>query len=81
MYLVYYNKEKAEELVEVINHKEGVPKSYGNTNTMASVISHTTQEKYAIQVNHLTHRGYISELFAQERIQELAEDLYEENWE
>lgn len=79
MYLIYYNKKKAKEIAAEINKKEGVPKSRCNTKTLASVTAHPNKDKYAIQVRHLLHRAYIEDLFAQERIEELTDDWFEEN--
>lgn len=78
MYLIYYNKEKAEEVISQIDAKEGVPKFQEGTQTMCRSISHPDQDKYALPVSHLTHRSYLSELFAQERVEELTEDWFKE---
>lgn len=77
MYLIFYNKEKAEEAVSLINQKEGLTKD-NRTKTMTSILGHPNKEKYAVPVSHLTHRSYLSELFAQERVEELSEDWFEE---
>jgi len=75
---MYYNQEKADKIVAEINQREGVPKTAGNTAKLASVRTHPNKEKYAISVGHLTHREYIDELFAQERVEELSEDWFED---
>jgi len=77
MFLIYYNREKADEIVTKINQQEAVPK--GSSTTATSVREHPEKEKYAVAVGHLTHRSYLSELFAQERVEELGEDWFEED--
>jgi len=78
MYLIFKSKQKAQQILEAINAKEGAPDWQKKIKTATKVIPDNNDKQYAVPVKHLKHRAYINNMKsdADKVFDELTEEFY-----